>query len=412
MRDGGPTVSSLTVPLHCRSSPLSAACVPLAISPPSALMLSLIVAVAGGALVLLLAWIVLLEGPRLASLLEEVKVQQHARVFEEGASKGEDAESAAAHAESLEFVTRPLTLTVPFTDVDGSRGELTGTAEVLSILEPNAAPNRPLFLMIPGNPGLVAFYKLFLLYLHRLTGGKVEFRAVSFVGHTSQSRNEGRSFPFTFQLAFMDEVMRLTLKEVGKRHLFLAGHSVGAFTVLHMLNSLSSAADRSRVSQAFMLAPTIMHIASTPNGIVHTPVLRFLRPVALSIVSVVSCLPFSLQKLILAKVVGLHPYEIAGAQGLLRVETAAACLRMAHEEMQQIGSLDLEAEVRPHLNRLYFVWALKDRWAPLSQLQQLKMHFRHELRYELAHKDAAHAFVVGGAHLVAPVVAKQLQPFI
>jgi len=77
---------------------------------------------------------------------------------------------------------QPLELTVDYTDTDGIKRRDTGVAELLSIRETGAAAaaaaagSRPLFLLIPGNPGLVAFYKLFCLYLHRLTKGAVEVR--------------------------------------------------------------------------------------------------------------------------------------------------------------------------------------------------------------------------------------------
>ena len=126
----------------------------------------------------LLCWLLYVEVPRLRLLLAEVRRQQHARVLS-GECAGEDAESAAAHAESLQFDVQPLELTIDYTDNDGIKRRDTGVAEMLSIRETGAAAAagpRPLFLLIPGNPGLVAFYKLFCLYLHRLTKGAVEVR--------------------------------------------------------------------------------------------------------------------------------------------------------------------------------------------------------------------------------------------
>jgi len=384
-------------------------------------MLLEIAAAVGVAVALLLVWIVLLEAPRVVSLLAEIKKQQHAHIFTptaDGAGEEMDAASATAHAESLQFRMQPLTLTVPYTDCEGHwHDAVTGTAEVLSIVEPDAPANRPLFLLVPGNPGLVLFSKLFLLYLHRLTAGRVELRVVSYVGHTSVSRNGGRPFPFRAQLAFFSEVLRRAMEEEGKeeRQVFLAGHSVGAYVVLHMLDSLP-AEQRARVAQAFMLMPTIMNIADTPNGFTHVPLLRWCRPLLSGFMgAVATCLPRSLQRYILAHAVGLNaPYEVAAAEALLQSppHAVAACLAMAAEEMQQIGPLDLQRFVQPYLQQLYFVWGQNDRWAPVQQLEQLRAHFGSRLRVELAHEDAAHAFVVGGAHLVAPLVARQMEPFL
>lgn len=53
-----------------------------------------------------------------------------------------------------------------------------GVAEVLTIQDDSrsSSTSRPLFLIIPGNPGLVQFYQLFMIYLNRLCEGKVEVR--------------------------------------------------------------------------------------------------------------------------------------------------------------------------------------------------------------------------------------------
>ena len=162
-------------------------------------------------LIELFVWLLWIEVPRLNRLLLQIKRQQHGQVLRipgsssssssssvdgassdsSGSMEGEDADSAAlhAHAESLQFIVEPLELTVRYTeagDCSGGEREDTGVAEVLSVRDQGQAagtPGRPLFLMVPGNPGLVNFYKLFMLYMHRLTKGAVEVSAV----HTNEA---------------------------------------------------------------------------------------------------------------------------------------------------------------------------------------------------------------------------------
>lgn len=58
-----------------------------------------------------------------------------------------------------------------------------GVAEVLS-LKGHSNSQVPLFLIVPGNPGLVGFYRLFMHHLNRLGRGRVEVREL----HTRVAR--------------------------------------------------------------------------------------------------------------------------------------------------------------------------------------------------------------------------------
>jgi hypothetical protein len=150
------------------------------------------------ALLALLAWLLATEIPRAVKLLREVRKQQHTRriVVEDEVdalaasdAAADDASAAADDAEPV-FDVSVVTLHVhwreaaPSTTADKQPPlqRQQASAEQMTLMSSVGASGggaggqdeTPLFLLIPGNPGLVRFYRLFLLYLHRLTKGKVE----------------------------------------------------------------------------------------------------------------------------------------------------------------------------------------------------------------------------------------------
>jgi pimeloyl-ACP methyl ester carboxylesterase len=392
--------------------------------PPLSSSLLLLLGLPAALTALSLAYVLGVEGPRGRKLLQEVRRQQRARRFEEHedapgsisstASVVAAASSSSQEQHEAEFEVTHAALDVEMISQQDSSSSVTtterGVAEVLTLSsQRHLSSSTPLFLMIPGNPGLVGFYRLFLLYLKRMWRDRRKVQCVSYVGHTSGYLNRGGTFSFDFQLAFMKQYVRTLLEEDDRRNIVLGGHSVGAYVCLQILDSLPSTL-RARVQHTFMLFPTIFDIARTPNGRTHTPVLEYCRPVALAIVGAIGCLPRRLTDYILYRHIGLQPYEVEAARAVLQVHTVRNCLYMANGEMRQIGSMDADL-LRRHVDSLYFIWGQTDQWSPLSQLDYLKSLCPPEkpLQYEIADPAVAHAFVVGGAHLVAPMVTRRMK---
>lgn len=159
---------------------------------------------------------------------------------------------------------------------------------------------------------------------------------MSYVGHTSKLRNrKGDLFSFDFQLQFFKQYVRAEIAKDRQRCIFLSGHSVGAYVCLQILDSLTAldGCGHSQVKQVFLLCPTVMEIAATPNGFTHTPVLNYLRPVIVGFIAIVSILPRIVREYLLIRHIGLHPFEVDAAHGVIQVDTVRNCLFMAMHEM-------------------------------------------------------------------------------
>lgn len=119
-------------------------------------------------------------------------------------------------------------------------------------------------LMIPGNPGVIAYYEYFLSRLFDLSNQEIDIIAVQHLGHTKGVKeNETDLFTLEEQLehklAFFDHVRR-SYKSTTK--FVLVGHSIGAWLTVNMLKHRT----RHGISKIFGLFPTLENIKRTPNG--------------------------------------------------------------------------------------------------------------------------------------------------
>ncbi|KAJ7783590.1 hypothetical protein DFH07DRAFT_788326 [Mycena maculata] len=209
------------------------------------------------------------------------------------------------------------------------------------------------FLFIPGNPGLLDFYVEFLSSLHNKHPGLAVF------GHAHLSHTPGvhaekfnPEYGLRAQIQSAVEALDAIRAAFGCTKIVLAGHSVGAWIALQVLKSRPS-----DVSHIFLLCPTLIHIADTPNGRRLSWLFRSPLPWVISQLSYLTRpLPLSL----------LFPDWSTPQRAVLRSLLSSptnifACLSMAHEEMITIRELDT-ALLTEHIHRIYLYFAEEDEW--------------------------------------------------
>ncbi|KAJ6604477.1 hypothetical protein DFH09DRAFT_1122824 [Mycena vulgaris] len=128
----------------------------------------------------------------------------------------------------------------------------------------NSDTQRPaaIFFFIPGNPGLVGFYTQFLNSVHSKHPGLAIF-AHAHLAHTPsvQAGKPNGAIGLVAQVQSAIEALDAVRAVFGQTKIIISGHSVGAWIALQVMKARPS-----DVYQAFMLCPTLEHIADTPNG--------------------------------------------------------------------------------------------------------------------------------------------------
>lgn len=132
-----------------------------------------------------------------------------------------------------------------------------------SLVEGRRPPSAhtKLFILIPGNPGLVQFYTDFCDCMHRR---RFDVLVMGLAGHSLRDQNDGRYFSLQEQIDTLDAFMQAVLIEpVAAKYrgnVYVGGHSIGAFIGLHAV------ARYPQVKRFFGLCPVITRIRESPGG--------------------------------------------------------------------------------------------------------------------------------------------------
>ncbi|XP_043119560.1 lipid droplet-associated hydrolase isoform X3 [Puntigrus tetrazona] len=236
-------------------------------------------------------------------------------------------------------------------------------------------PNPPkmLILVIPGNPGVVGFYKTYMWTLYQTFIQRYPVWAVSHAGHcmppetydmiedasvTEKEDVFGLNGQIEHKMAFLRKhVPRDT-------NLLLIGHSIGCYIILEMMKRDPEL----KVVKAVMLFPTIERMACSPQGKVMTPVLCRLRYAFYLPIFLLSLLPeklkVSIVHLALRNLYALDTSIIPATVSLINVDCAANGMYMGSQEMRLVVERD-NATVRQHLSKCFLEFSTQCRTASL-----------------------------------------------
>lgn len=275
---------------------------------------------------------------------------------------------------------------------------------------------RLLFLIIPGNPGVVGFYRTFMQTIHSMCDYRHPVWAVSHAGHCappdsmdmvedSSATEHSDAFGLNGQVEHKLAFIRTHVPE--GTNLILVGHSIGCYIILEMMKR----SPELKVMKSIMLFPTIERMAQTPQGRLLTPVLCHFRYLAYLPVFLLSLLPDCLKAFLIRLVFGgIHSLDqtvIQPTVGLLSGDCAANALYMAGQEMKNVLERD-NVTIRKHLGKIIFYYGATDHWCPVRYYYDIRKDFPHgDLR--LCEKGFRHAFVLDAGSDVAKILVEWIR---
>lgn len=284
----------------------------------------------------------------------------------------------------------------------------------------NNDESSPLFIWIPGNPGLLEYYQEFLAKVHD-KNPTWEILGISHAGTVIESSQLKKFRKNPLPIYDLKQQTQHKIDIINKinndpnRELVIMGHSVGAYIAQHVVSSPDLVG---RVSKLGLITPTIRDIHKSSHGLIFTRVFNYISNVNeyLSFISsniFNKLIPAYWTKLLISFAMGcsFDEYHIILGTFLLltQQETLRQVLGLAAHEMLEIRDdwafqEKLLTKCKDNGTKLWLLFSDNDHW--VSQHTQaelikfLKDRYPEQLLRVDVDKDIKHSFVVKDVDLV------------
>ena len=272
-------------------------------------------------------------------------------------------------------------------------------------------PNSSLLLVVPGNPGMGHFYVPFASRLFELGQGSFDVAVVSHAGHSPgycRPTDGGGNDWYALEDQVAHKMAYLRDHASGKETLYLVGHSIGCYIILHMLKQIAP----DRVSKVVFLFPTLERMAETLNGRRLMPFFNWcLRP-ATALLWLVTWIPLAVRNALLRctyfrSTPSDHLDHMVQAVANIDSKSLYNILNMARQEMEQVTDPPLGL-IRDHVNKMSFYYGVDDHWTLQSCYLDMAERFSdHDI--QLCTRGYPHAFVMEASTEMAGYVHSRLR---
>lgn len=228
-------------------------------------------------------------------------------------------------------------------------------------------------LFIPGNPGVVTFYKEFVESLYEVLGGHASVTAIGHISHTKKNWERGRLFSLEEQIDHKMDFIKQELENT-EVPILLVGHSIGSYIAIDMFRRSSE-----KVACCIGLYPFLaLNPQSKKQSIIGKIAASRVLSVALSlIVASLRFLPIRALRLILTNSLGKSwsPAAVeAACSHLVQYHTMRNVLFMAMTEFRKLTETPDWAFVREKQEKLAFLFGVDDHWGPLQMFEEISKH--------------------------------------
>lgn len=270
-----------------------------------------------------------------------------------------------------------------------------------------SSSESPLFVWIPGNPGLLEYYEEMLLHLHK-QNPNWEILGISHAGMRFLGPMDERTPIYSLKQQIDHKLEVINQFSSANRSLIIMGHSVGAFMAqkVALSNNLVG-----KVVKLGLVTPTIIDIHTSEKGILLTRAFYWFKNLP-ELVAWGSdlffnkILPLIFVKLILAILMGCSKDSspVLASEILVKnSEFVRQALGLASYEMQEIRSdWVFQKEVIDHCKRrdimIWFLFSQSDHWVSNETRENLIMLYkdnnvRNNIKIQVSDK-IPHSFVI------------------
>ncbi|ENN70624.1 lipid droplet-associated hydrolase isoform X2 [Dendroctonus ponderosae] len=295
-----------------------------------------------------------------------------------------------------------------FVEVNGVRTKIATWGRWI---EESPATIKELIILIPGNPGVVGFYKQFANSLYEKTdipvwclshaGHNLAENSITKLPNFTEHRNlYGLKGQVKHKVDFLEKYLPHDAK------VYLIGHSIGSYMALEVLNYPGI---NSKIIKTYLLFPTIERMAVTKNGKFLNTFVRPLVWLLLFCSWIFTVLPNFLANFLLYIYMIISNVPCQSQMGNIKELLKPGVLRrvffLAFEEMDQVLERN-DKILHDNIDKVKLYYGKTDGWAPEE--------FYGKIKQDLPNVDAeltniCHTFVFNHSVDVAATVCKWIK---
>ncbi|XP_058035525.1 lipid droplet-associated hydrolase isoform X2 [Ahaetulla prasina] len=302
-----------------------------------------------------------------------------------------------------------------FTYISGALTQILKCGPWEDLWNDKSAP-RVLFLVIPGNPGLVGFYRTFIEALYFSLNQQYPVWVVSHGGHCKipheikrkeemVSNDTDDVFGLQGQAEHKLKFLRKFVPKDVK--LILIGHSIGSYLALKIMKHSPEV----EILRSILLFPTIERMAQSPQGKLLTPLLCHLRYILYIPIYLFTLLPERVKSFLVPFALNWQKLNdetvVTTLVDMLNMDCIANIMYLGSQEMRSVQERD-SSTIKQHLNKLIFYYGATDSWCPLQYCEEMKMEFPDgDIR--ICEKGIGHSFVLDSSKEMAEMITDWIQ---
>ncbi|KAK8473628.1 hypothetical protein PHAVU_001G194040 [Phaseolus vulgaris] len=241
---------------------------------------------------------------------------------------------------------------------------------VSEVLEIRAEVPKLHVLLVPGNPGVVLFYKDFVEFLYELLEGTASVTAIGHVSHSRKDSEHGRMFSLQEQIDHKIDFIREELQNI-EIPILLVGHSIGSYMSIEIFKKSPE-----KVKYCIGLYPFLtLNLQSTNQLFIGKIAKSQVLAAALSyLIASLGLLPVQALRFMVRKSLGkswsVNAVE-AACSHLSQYHTMRNVLYLAMTEFRKLSEAPDWTFMRERKAQLTFLFGVDDHWGPLSLLEEV-----------------------------------------
>nr|DAD48428.1 TPA_asm: hypothetical protein HUJ06_018365 [Nelumbo nucifera] len=244
------------------------------------------------------------------------------------------------------------------------------SSHMTELLELRAEDPLINILLIPGNPGIISFYKDFVEAVYELLGGKASITAIGHISQTRKNWEGGRLFSLNEQINHKVDFIKNEL-QYAEIPLLLVSHSIGSYISLEIFRRLPEQVKYCIGLYPFLSLNKESAKQSLIGKIVVSQIFSFLVS---STAAVFGLFPSWASRFLVRRSIGKSWSATAveaGCNYLLQYHVMRNVLFMAMTEFDKLSEAPDWRFIRGKWDQIAFLFGHDDHWGPLSMSEEI-----------------------------------------